>query len=463
VVTSVLLAFLSKLGAVVPPQALQQGATDGIRVFGLVNSPLNLTYYELRSFPMVSEVAELKCVSGSPDVTYNWTGIPLFYLLTLAQAKPEAYKVATRASDGFSSDLLIEDALKPTTILALAANGTDLPEVNGIKGLYRLVVPCKWGYKWVGNLTEIEVVDYDYKGTYESNGQSDEADRPDCTVLPPITPPMQELNLASGNTTFNVEAFTNVSINDYALDYAQKKISLNITVPSGTVGFADFILPQTFLQGPYNVSVDTQTVNTIETDLAYQSYLYVTFPYGLHNVEITGTERARIHDVAVISARASSSKTVVCQTYNCSLKVIVSNQGDFTEAFNVTAYANTTVIGTQTVNNILNRTSMVLSFTWNTGGLAYGNWTLSAYVWPVPGETNTANNNYTGGWIVVTIPGDLNGDFKVSLSDLVLLANAYGSKPGDAKWNPNADINGNDKVDLSDLVLLASHYRQHYP
>jgi len=284
------LAFLSKLGAAVPPQALQQGTTDGLRVFGMVNSPLNLTYAELRSFPMVSEVAELKCISGSPDVTYNWTGIPLFYLLTLAQVKPEAYKVVTRASDGFSSDLLIEDAMKPTTILALGANGTDLPEISGIKGLCRLVVPCKWGYKWVGNLTEIEVVDYDYKGTYESNGQSDEADRPDSTVLPPITPPIQELNLAFGNTTFNVEAFTNVSINDYAIDYAQKKISLNITVPSGTVGFADFILPQTLLKGPYNVSVDTQTVNTVETDLANQSYLYVTFPEGLHNVEITGTD-----------------------------------------------------------------------------------------------------------------------------------------------------------------------------
>lgn len=130
VVTSILLVFLSRLGAAVPPQALQQGTTDGIRVFGLVNSPLNLTYDELRSFPMVSEVAELKCVYGSPDVTYNWTGIPLFYLLTLAQVKPEAYKVVTRGSDGFSSDLLIEDALKPTTILALGTNGTDLPEIK---------------------------------------------------------------------------------------------------------------------------------------------------------------------------------------------------------------------------------------------------------------------------------------------------------------------------------------------
>jgi len=61
------------------------------------------------------------------------------------------------------------------------------------------------------------------------------------------------------------------------------------------------------------------------------------------------------------------------------------------------------------------------------------------------------------------IPGDINGDGKVSLSDLVLLANAYGSKPGDTKWNPNADINEDGKVSLSDLVLLAIHYGQHYP
>jgi hypothetical protein len=45
----------------------------------------------------------------------------------------------------------------------------------------------------------------------------------------------------------------------------------------------------------------------------------------------------------------------------------------------------------------------------------------------------------------------------------VILANAYGSKPGDIKWNPNSDINGNGKVDLADLVTMAIHYGQHYP
>jgi hypothetical protein len=63
----------------------------------------------------------------------------------------------------------------------------------------------------------------------------------------------------------------------------------------------------------------------------------------------------------------------------------------------------------------------------------------------------------------VGILGDLNGDNKVSLADLVVLANAYGSKPDDSNWNSNADIDGNGIVGLSDLVQLAQHYGQHYP
>jgi hypothetical protein len=65
--------------------------------------------------------------------------------------------------------------------------------------------------------------------------------------------------------------------------------------------------------------------------------------------------------------------------------------------------------------------------------------------------------------LTVKIPGDLNWDKEVSLADLVILAQAYGSKPGDSSWNPKADIDGNGIVGLSDLVALAQHYGQHYP
>jgi hypothetical protein len=58
------------------------------------------------------------------------------------------------------------------------------------------------------------------------------------------------------------------------------------------------------------------------------------------------------------------------------------------------------------------------------------------------------------------LPGDINYDGKVSLADLVELARAYGSRPGDPNWDPNADIDHNGVVGLADLVILAQHYGQ---
>src|SRR5208337_5565164 len=183
------------------------------------------------------------------------------------------------------------------------------------------------------------------------------------------------------------------------------------------------------------------------------------------------------HDVAVTALAPSKNVTgtgfiVIGAPFTDNVTVMVADNGGYTETFNVTAYANSTVIGTQQVS--LNPTDQTtLTFGWNTTtGLAYGNYSLSAYALPVPGETNTANNNYTGGMVTVTIPGDINGDFKVNNQDLNTLGKAYGShcanyhyhgEPASPKWNTNADIDGNGIVGLMDLTVLAVFYQQHYP
>jgi PKD repeat protein len=281
----ILLIIEPKLGVPVA-----HGSSSYVRIFGFVDRDLNLTYADLLSFPMVSEVANLKCVAGLPDVTYNWTGVPLFHLLTLAGIKPQAYKVVTRGSDGFESDLLVEDALQPTTILALGANGTGLPEIGGIQGLFRLVVPCKWGYKWVGDVQEIEVVDYDYKGTYESSGWPDDASRPDCGPSPQITPQVQVFPLVFGNRTFTVEAFTNASISAFRFNYLQNEVDLNVTVPTGTSGFTDVILDQNFLKGPYTVFTNEKAANVTEANVTERSFIYIPFSESFETVRIVGTE-----------------------------------------------------------------------------------------------------------------------------------------------------------------------------
>jgi hypothetical protein len=44
----------------------------------------------------------------------------------------------------------------------------------------------------------------------------------------------------------------------------------------------------------------------------------------------------------------------------------------------------------------------------------------------------------------------------------VAVAVAYGSKPSDPKWNPNADVNDDGIVDIFDLVIVSIHYGAEY-
>jgi hypothetical protein len=167
-----------------------------------------------------------------------------------------------------------------------------------------------------------------------------------------------------------------------------------------------------------------------------------------------------VHEVAITSL--TCSRVLIPQGYSASLGLFVEDPGTFTETFNVTFYAGNTAINTQTVT-LTSGNSTNITFLWNTSGFAYGNYTLSAYAWPVSGQTDLTNNNVTSGVVKVTIPGDLNGDFQVNLKDLAILAKAYGSTAGDANWNPNADIDGDGLVGLSDLGILVQHYGQICP
>ncbi|MEM2916734.1 MAG: dockerin type I domain-containing protein [Candidatus Bathyarchaeia archaeon] len=58
----------------------------------------------------------------------------------------------------------------------------------------------------------------------------------------------------------------------------------------------------------------------------------------------------------------------------------------------------------------------------------------------------------------IRIQGDINNDGKVDFRDIALVASAFGSHPGQSKWNPNVDINQDDKVDVFDIALTAKNF-----
>ena len=172
-----------------------------------------------------------------------------------------------------------------------------------------------------------------------------------------------------------------------------------------------------------------------------------------------------VHDVAVTAVKPC--KRVVGQSYNCCISVNITNQAAFTETFNVVVYGNRTlpsqvIIGTQPVVNLISGENRTLKFTWTTN-VPKGNYTITAFA-DLLDDSDPGDNTLTGGWIVVTIPGDLNGDYRVNYKDLGILAVAYGSDPTKpTTWNPYADINHDDRVNYKDLGILAVNYGKYQP
>jgi len=144
---------------------------------GLVDRPLNLSVSNLLLMPSTSVNAPLYCVGGGTGRSVEnrtWEGVRLKLILEKAGIRPDSIKVAFYAPDGFSTDLTIQDVQRDDVIIAYKKDGEFLKDRNGNPD-FRLVVPGKWGYKWIRGLNHIELVDYDFKGFYEGRGYSDEA------------------------------------------------------------------------------------------------------------------------------------------------------------------------------------------------------------------------------------------------------------------------------------------------
>jgi hypothetical protein len=168
-----------------------------------------------------------------------------------------------------------------------------------------------------------------------------------------------------------------------------------------------------------------------------------------------------VRDVAVTNIMPS--KTAVGQEHCMNITIAIENQGDTTETFNATAYYNNAAMISPSGKNYTTITlasgnSTTITFTWDTTSVAYGNYTISVIIHPVPNETDTTDNTLVDGWVIVTIPGDINWNYKVDHKDLLLLAGAYGYSNGDPFYIPEADINNDSRIDHKDLLILAANY-----
>lgn len=152
-----------------------------LRIHGMVDRDLELTFSDLLERRLVEERITLTCVSNEVGGEYvgnaTWIGVPMRDLLEEAGVQDGADAVKSTSADDFTVGTPLDVLGDPqrNALVAIAMNGEPLPLEHGFP--VRMVTPGLYGYvsatKW---LVDLEVTRFaDFKAYWTTRGYSAQA------------------------------------------------------------------------------------------------------------------------------------------------------------------------------------------------------------------------------------------------------------------------------------------------
>jgi DMSO/TMAO reductase YedYZ molybdopterin-dependent catalytic subunit len=140
-----------------------------LRVHGLVNTELLLTYDQLTAMPPTLLTKDFQCVTGwrVPDV--KWVGVKLKDVLDLAGVQASANSLRFTSFDGvYTESLTLSQARRDDVLVAYRLDGDPISSEHG--GPVRLYVAPMYGYKSCKWLDTIELTNMVHPGYWELEG-----------------------------------------------------------------------------------------------------------------------------------------------------------------------------------------------------------------------------------------------------------------------------------------------------
>jgi len=149
-----------------------------LKVYGLVENPVELSLDDLYALGKQSQITLHHCIQGWSGIA-EWGGLPLAELIKLVRPRPNAARVVFHSfGDGvefttgesrgrYYESLSLANALHPQSLLAYEMNGKPLPHLHGAP--LRLRVENQLGFKMVKWIAAIEFVQ-DLEGVGEGEG-----------------------------------------------------------------------------------------------------------------------------------------------------------------------------------------------------------------------------------------------------------------------------------------------------
>lgn len=174
-------------------------------------------------------------------------------------------------------------------------------------------------------------------------------------------------------------------------------VKLKIDGPESTGGWVEITGSRLGRHYYYNWSVGTEgsysiTVRATNGDNIQESDAVI--------VKVVSVHSEPVHDVAVNSVDVSPTSVEAGE--NVSVTVVVENQGDYTETFDVASYCGPVPIGTQTVTGLVAGASETLTFAWTTKDVVEGEYAMKAEAGVVLGERDVTDNSLLDCTVTVT-------------------------------------------------------------
>lgn len=139
-----------------------------LKVWGEVESPVELTWKQLQALPRVELFADFHCVTRWSRLELTWRGPHIREILKLCKPRATAKAVMAHCLEGYTTNVTLKDLDQDDVILADTLEGKPLPKEHG--GPVRLLVPKLYGWKSAKFLSGLEFLTEDTPGYWEERG-----------------------------------------------------------------------------------------------------------------------------------------------------------------------------------------------------------------------------------------------------------------------------------------------------
>lgn len=144
-----------------------------LKVHGLCQHPQTFSFSDLQKLPQTEDTSDFHCVTGWSKLGIHWKGVRFSDIAKHVGVSPDAKHVFVQATDGYSTNVTMHEAMKYDVLLVYQADGQPLPREHG--GPLRMITPQLWAWKGAKWINSIEFLKEDRRGFWEERGYSNSA------------------------------------------------------------------------------------------------------------------------------------------------------------------------------------------------------------------------------------------------------------------------------------------------